>query len=357
MKQCNIVILAGGFGERLWPVSSKDFPKQFMALDGGLSFMQQSVQRAFLLENCEKILIITRKDILDTAIAQCEDFAKTLPPKDGERFLEKVLVIAESSQKHTTPPVMLASRYFESKNELNVPMLVLTSDHIIKPQEIFNKDVQKALQEAEKGQFVCFAIPPTEASTGFGYMEVAETAEKDVFVITNFKEKPDAELAKRYLDSGNYWWNSGMFCVTPQTFIDELKTCTPEIFEAFPLMRDDDDLLGYMDKAYDKTIAISIDHSIAEKSKKVRAIRTSFDWHDIGTWDSFAEQFVQNSEGNAFVGNVAQANSKNCFVYSDTAVVLCGVEDLIVTVKDGKILITKKGMSQDIKEAVSKLES
>ena len=356
MKKCNVVILAGGFGERLWPVSSKDFPKQFMALDGGLSFMQQSVQRAFLLENSEKILIITRKDILNTAIAQCEAYAKTLKKEDSVRLLEKLMVIAEPCQKHTSPPIMFASRYFESQGQCDIPMLVLTSDHIIKTQEIFENDVKKAANEAKNGKFVCFAIPPTEASTGFGYMEVDNSVGGDIFSIKNFKEKPDAELAKRYLDSGNYWWNSGMFCVTPRVFMQELECYTPEVFEAFPVIADAESFATkYMDAGYDKTIAISIDVAVAEKSKKVCAVKASFDWHDIGTWDSFAEQFAQNSEGNAFVGNVAQANSKNCFVYSDTAVALCGVEDLIVTVKDGKILIAKKVMSQDIKEAVSNL--
>lgn len=355
MKQCNVVILAGGFGERLWPVSCKDFPKQFMALDGGLSFLQQSLQRAFLLESCGSILIITREDILETAKKQCDDFANTLSDTDKEKLQKKLMVIAEPCQKHTAPPIMLASRYFESKNEEAVPLLVLTSDHCIKTQEQFASDVEIAITEAEKGNFVCFAIPPTEASTGFGYMEVAETDNEDIFTITNFKEKPDLELAKRYLDSGNYWWNSGMFCVTPKTFIEEIKNYTTEVYNAFSSINNED-LHQYMEKSYNKTIAISIDHAVAEKSKKVRAVRACFDWHDIGTWESFAEQFEQDENGNSFTGTIAQTNTKNCFVYTDTPVVLTGVEDLIVSVKDGKILIAKKGNCQDIKEAVGKLE-
>ncbi len=367
MKPCNIVILAGGFGERLWPVSSKEFPKQFMTLDGGLSFLQQSLKRAFLLRNCGKIVIITRKDILQTAINQCVAYARTVSENDKKRLQENLIVIAEPCQKHTTPPIMLASKYFESIGVKDVPVLVLTSDHCIKTQNLFENDVKKAITEAEKGSFVCFAIPPTEASTGFGYMEVAETNDPDIFGITNFKEKPDFELAKRYLDSGKYWWNSGMFCITPHTFIQEIKKLTPEVFAAF----DDTessmtiqlengiqfvDSWEYMDASYEKTIAISIDHAVAEKSKKVRAVKASFEWHDIGTWDSFAEQFEVNHEGNSFIGNVSSVNVKNCFIDTDIPTVLTGVEDLIVSVKDGKILIAKKGSSQDIKEAVGKLE-
>ena len=356
MKQCNVVILAGGFGERLWPVSSKDFPKQFMALYDGLSFMQQSLQRAFLLEDCGEIMIVTRKDILETTITQCEEYKKTLSKEDAKRLSEKLIVIAEPCQKHTTPPIMFASRYFEAQGQVDVPMLVLTSDHIIKPQNNFENDVKKAIKEANNGSFMCFAIPPIEASTGFGYMEVDNSAENDVFEIKNFKEKPDLELAKRYLDSGNYWWNSGMFCVMPQVFIQELEAYTPEVFESFPVITDTENFAAkYMGVAYGKTIAISIDHSVAEKSKKVKAIKTIFDWHDIGTWDSFAVQFETDAKENAFFGNIAETNSQNCFVYADSPVVLCGVEDLIVTVKDGKILIAKKGMSQNIKEAVSNL--
>ncbi len=364
----NILILAGGFGERLWPVSSKEFPKQFMALENGLSFMQRSLERSFLLEPKGNIFIVTRQDILTTTIEQCAEYANTLSEAERKLLEEKLIVIAEPCQKHTTPPVALVCRYIQALQENEYPLLVLTSDHIIQPIESFTLDVKKASEQAMLDNFVCFAIPPTEASTGFGYMQVSKTEADSIFKIDLFKEKPDGETAKRYLEQGNFWWNSGMFCVKPSAFMSELEAHTNEVAKAFtsiekehcpkPVLTNGIKNISewdYMQSAYEKSIAISIDHSVAEKSKRAYAIRSSFDWHDIGTWDSFANQFANNNETNATVGNVAQSDCKNCFVYTDTPVVMCGVEDLLVTVKDGNVLIMKKGSSELIKETVKQL--
>ncbi len=364
----NILILAGGFGERLWPVSSKDFPKQFMALANGLSFMQRSLERSFMLQPQGNIFIVTRQDILQTTVDQCAEYANTLSLDDKKCLEEKLIIIAEPCQKHTTPPIALVSRYILQAQKEELPLLVLTSDHIISPFESFKSDVEKAITQANKETFVCFAIPPTEASIGFGYMQVSKTETENIFKIDLFKEKPDSKTAQEYLEQGNFWWNSGMFCVKPSTFMQELELHTKEVTNAFPALTEADcptpvETKGiknisswhYMEKAYENSIAISVDHAVAEKSEKAFAIKSSFDWHDIGTWDSFASHFENNNEENATVGNVAQSDCKNCFVYSDAPVVLCGVEDLLVTVKDGNVLIMKKGKSESIKETVKKL--
>ncbi len=364
----NILILAGGFGERLWPVSSKEFPKQFMALENGLSFLQRSLERSFLLKPQGNIFIVTRQDILQTTIEQCAQYAQSLSDDNKNLLEKKLIVIAEPSQKHTAPPIALVSRYIQAMPDNGHPLLVLTSDHIISPFESFKNDVEKAIAQANKETFVCFAIPPTEASTGFGYMQVSKTDIDSIFKIDMFKEKPDSKTAQTYLEQGNFWWNSGMFCVKPSTFIQELQLHTKEFTDAFiPLTQENCPSLvetkgiknisswAYMEKAYENSIAISVDHAVAEKSEQVFAIKSSFDWHDIGTWDSFASHFENNNETNATVGNVAQTDCKNCFVYSDAPVVLCGVEDLLVSVKDGNVLIMKKGSSESIKETVRQL--
>ncbi len=365
----NILILAGGFGERLWPVSSKEFPKQFMALDQGLSFIQLSLERALLLEPKGSIFIVTRQDILQTTVEQCKTYAQTLSSDDKKRLEQKLIVIAEPCQKHTAPPMALVCRYIQSLGNEKEPLLVLTSDHIIHPFEQFKNDVQKAVIEAKKNRFMCFLIPPTEPATGFGYIQVSKTDEKEVFSIDLFKEKPDLETAKQYLKDGNFWWNSGMFCVLPTVFMNELTIHSPNLVQSFlpialsesPYIEDRDGIQTistwqYMINSYEKATAISVDHALAEKTDKAFAIKTCFGWHDIGTWDSFASQFTDNNESNVTVGNVAQSDCKNCFVYSDAPVVLCGVEDLLVTVKDGNVLIMKKGSSELIKETVKKLD-
>lgn len=367
---CNILILAGGFGERLWPVSSKDFPKQFMALEGGLSFLQQSLERAFLLNPDGNILIVTRIDILDTTIAQCSSYAQTLSNEQRSILENKLIVIAEPCPKHTAPPVALACRYFEARQKAEKPLLVLTSDHIIAPFDSFNADVCKALEQAQNGKFVCFAISPTEAATGFGYIETDISPDDSVLCVKSFKEKPDAATAQSYLDSGNYWWNSGMFCVLPSVFMQELALYEENLANLFDYMQKkalpDIQTTGniqhienwsYMTDAYNKTLAISIDHAVVEKTQKACAVRATFFWQDIGTWDSFAQLFNADDCQNSGQGTRAQTDSSNCFVYSDVPIVLCGVQDIIVTVKNGKVLVMKKGSSDLIKETVQKLEN
>ncbi len=366
---CNVLILAGGFGERLWPVSNKEFPKQFMKLENGLSFFQQSLERAYSLKPKGKIYIVTRQDILATTMEQCSSYANTLLKTESNVFKDKLLVIAEPCQKHTAPPIMLVCRYIQSLEETELPLLILTSDHIINPFNAFNKDVKKAVAQANNGSFVCFAIPPTEPSSSFGYMQVSKESVGSIYKIDFFKEKPDIKTAKTYLKKGNFLWNSGMFCVLPSLFITELELHTPEVSTAFTVIKAKDkpsiqtengiqylNAWNYMVKTYKKSIAISIDHAVAEKSKKAFAVRAGFKWKDIGTWDSFASLFKNNYEGNAIVGKVVQTNSSNCFVYTDTPVVLCGIENLIISIKNGKVLIMKKGTSESIKDTTKKLK-
>lgn len=365
---CNTVILAGGFGERLWPVSSKDFPKQFMALEGGLSFLQQSLERAFLLGS-ESILIVCRTDILQTVAKQCSDYANTLDEDSKNMLSEKLTVVAEPCQKHTAPPLAFACRYFQATQKDEKAALVLTGDHIIEPFKAFKNDVQKAIIQAQKEDFVCFAIPPTHASTGFGYMEVEKTSVDGIFRICHFKEKPDAHTATQYLQSGNYRWNSGMFCVLPSVFMEELNRYTKEVASAFPECDTPDFFTvsiqngircatagNYMIHAYDKTAAISIDHAVAEKTAKSCAVQSTFSWQDIGTWDSFSEQFTGDDNKNSGTHNTVALDSTNCFVYSDVPVLLCGVEDLIVSIKNGNVLILKKGCGETIKDGIKKLQ-
>lgn len=358
----NIVILAGGFGERLWPASSPNYPKQFLKLDNGLSFLQQSLERAFFLTKERKcatpcILLITRKAIFETCVTQVHEYAKILEnnnKNDSSNFLEKILIIAEPEQKHTAPPLAFASRFFESHNN-NDPMLVLTADHIIEPLAHFKNDIQKACEVAKENKFICFAIKPTTPEIGFGYIEEQKNSDLNgVFKIAQFKEKPNLETAKLYLKKGNYWWNSGMFCVTPTAFLQELKTHAPDIYNAFPPSNPIEykstsllDKANYMQNAYNKTIAESIDVAVAEKTINAFAIKTTFNWKDIGNWDSFSELFQNTSKKQ---NNITEIESENCFVYSDLPVALCGVNDLIISIKNGKVLVVKKGKSALVKK-------
>ncbi len=365
----SVVILAGGFGERLWPASSRVFPKQFITPDKELSFLQQALHRACRISSGKTqsaplpILVITRKDILDTTIKQCADFASGLEQTQRDIFLKKLIVIAEPRSCHTAPPIALACRYIQNLCKTEASVLVLTSDHVIKPLSAFISDVKTAVRQAHEGFFVCFAVRPTKAATGFGYIEAGEPlitqSNKNVYKIASFKEKPDIETAKRYIKSGRYYWNSGMFCFLPSFFMNELHLHAPEVAKHFPEsgFADEPEIKKinsvalvanwqYMEDAYRKVPALSVDIAVAERTRKACAIQASFIWHDIGSWEDFAALFDKKETDK----DLLKVHTSNCFVYSDIPAVLCGVRDIIVVVKNGNLLILKKDADNLLKE-------
>ncbi len=357
----DIVILAGGFGERLWPASKADFPKQFMALDGGISFLQHSVLRALALNPQGKIIIATRLG-LETQIAkQCNDLISQVKEKEAQKLKDDLLIVTEPFAKHTTAPILLCSIVVKKLNpEVKHSMLVLTSDHIIEPVSAFKNDAEKAYKSAEKNHIVTFGIQPYEPSVGYGYIITGDEEEGNpgVFKINKFTEKPDQKTAEKYIASGNCRWNSGMFAFGCDFFEEELSRLTPEISESFEVVKsascpaitkiDGINYLGPYDemtKAYEKTPAIAIDKSLAEKTQNAYAVLASFNWDDVGSWDSFEKHCKEK------VNNTTVIESNDCFVYSDIPVALCGVNDITVVIKNGKALIMRKGCSNLVRQA------
>lgn len=361
----DVIILAGGFGERLWPASKADFPKQFMSLKDNLSFLQNAIIRSLKLKISGKIIIATRTGLEQQISLQCKDLCERLSKDESEKIKNDILILAEPTPRHTTAPVILSCYLMNILNpETKHSFLVITSDHIIEPIDSFCLDVQKAYNLAKENSFICFGIKPYEPATGYGYIQT-ETAldnEKTCFKIKNFKEKPDAVTAQKYLDSGNCWWNSGMFGFMGDFFINELKKCTPEIYESFCIVANGNkpeintlneiknvSFWKEMNEAYSKTPAIAIDKSVAEKTNNSCIVIASFNWEDIGSWDSFEK----HSDGQ---GKTAFVNSNNCFVYSDIPVAICGIDDISVIIKNGKALVMKKGCSPLVRDASKELE-
>lgn len=361
----DIVILAGGIGERLWPASRPDNPKQFIKFNDGFSFLQASILRGLYLKPLGKILIITRADLLEPMCGQCAELIKTLPEEDRSKLEKDLCIIAEPVARHTTAPILLACRYIKATGRNDGTVLVLASDHVINPMADFASDCQKAAKLADNGSFVCFSIPPTEASTGYGYIKQGETVDGDssCFKIAQFKEKPDLKTAQEYLESGEYFWNSGMFGFTCSFFEKELSTLEPEVYKAFDVFTGagcpESKILNgiqYIDdwepmiKAYQTVPAIAVDNAVAEKTSKAASVKATFKWDDVGSWDAFEQHFNQNT------GEIASENSSNNFVYSDIPVALCGVEDLIVVIKNGNALVMKKSSSNMMRNLVKKIK-
>ena len=362
----DVVILAGGFGERLWPASSPENPKQFMTLSGGRSFLQSSVFRALSLDVSGKILIVTRKDLLDSCVKQCKEMVSGVNEKFGAKILTDVCVLAEPTPRHTAAAVMSAALFLEkSQPDVKHTVLVLTSDHVIEPVSAFALDCQKAAECAEKGNLVCFAIPPTEASTGYGYIKSGENLGDGVFKIAQFKEKPDAKTAAEYLSSALYSWNSGMFAFTTQFLLSEMQKCTPEVSAAFKIVSEGEipeerregqigvsviERWRELEAAYSATPPVAIDTALAEKTENACAVRATFSWTDVGSWDVFS------SLSSSVCPHTAEVEASGNFVYSDIPVALCGVDDLIVVIKNGSALVMKKGSSALSRKVVEKMK-
>ncbi len=357
----DIVVLAGGFGERLWPASKADFPKQFMALDGGISFLQNSILRSLYLAPKGKIIIATRDGLQNLIADQCNELIKKLDKTEAEKLLNDLVIFAEPVSKHTTAPIVTCCYLAKAlDNSYEHSFLVLTSDHIINPQNLFLQDVEKAYKSACKNHIVTFGITPDAPLTGYGYILTGEEEEnnKSVYKILEFKEKPNKETAQKYIDNGNCKWNSGMFAFTCDFFLSELEKCTPEVFDAFKNLQDLKNIpietiknikniknIDLIKKDYDCTPAIAIDKSVAEKTKNAYVVTAQFNWDDVGSWDSFEKNCNEKTT------NAALFNSDNCFVYSDIPVAICGVDDITVVIKNNKALVMKKGESALVREA------
>lgn len=362
----DVIILAGGFGERLWPASSPENPKQFLSIQNGLSFLQTSIKRALAVKPTGKILIITREDIQNTVAEHCEKLKESITPEEKQKLQDDLYILSEPCARHTCAPLVLACKLLHLFDNSEHTMLVLTSDHIIEPTESFVNDCYKAAAVAKQGNFVCFAIPPTEPATGYGYIKQGEqiTSDGTVFKIEQFKEKPDLETAKKYLSTGLYSWNSGMFAFTDTFFMQEINKYESEIAKSFENFNSATfpeckiinntkciSQWNLMTESYKTVKAIAVDNAVAERTQNAAVVKTTFTWDDVGSWDSFEKHYKGSND------KIGCINSENNFVFSDIPVALCGVQDLTVVIKDGKALIMKKGSSSLMREVVKTMKN
>ena len=361
----DVLILAGGSGERLWPVSDAKKPKQFMTLSDDESFLQTAIARAVALDIPGDICIVTRKDWTDLVLADVTSLASRLGKPE---ILNKVLVMSEPCGKNTAPAIAWTAKYLLSLNRGESPnILMMASDHIIKPLDAFIADARTAGAHADRGNLVSFAIPPTFPSTGYGYIKTGEAVHCPIedasasFRIDTFKEKPDAATARTYLEDGHYYWNSGIYAFRADFYLFELERLCPEAFSAFAdagpgctvetvngirVMASYDGL----DAAYARSPSISIDYAISEKCTRSVTVRAGFLWDDVGTWDSLAKYRDE------LPSSTVSVDSRNCFVDSDIPVALCGVDDLVVVIKNGKALVARKGETGLVKDALAQMK-
>jgi len=342
------IILCGGSGTRLWPLSRTLMPKQFVKLFDGESLFQKTVERNRHI--CDGRTIVSNAEQYFLAVDQLEEMAASQKP-DGESSA----FLLEPVGRNTAPAVALACLALDPGEVV----LVTPSDHLIKKTSEYAKALEQAEVLAEKGFLVTFGITPTFPETGFGYIE----AGRDNGVAA-FHEKPDFETAKRYLEKGNCYWNSGMFMFRAGVFLEELERYAPELHAAsktaFEQAVSDGKLLRITHEAMAKIPEDSIDYAVMEKSEKVKVVPSDIGWSDLGSFDALYEELPKDDEGNAMLSAENAAvpvvqGSGNNLVVSDKLVALVDVDDLIVVDTADALLVSRKGSSQKVRNVVKRL--
>jgi len=340
-----ILILAGGSGTRLWPASSSLHPKQFLTFGMGKSFLQSAVERGLAVNPQAEVVIVTAEIYREETVAQVSPYLT-----QGAR----ITVLGEPMGRNTAPAIFLGALYLRQRIGEAGRILILSADHLIFPLEAFVQDVEKAGRLGTVGWITVFGIPPSSPHTGYGYIERGEK-EGEGYRVQAFKEKPDAVTAERYLRSGRYYWNSGMFLFSIQTLFEEYERYALDIvlpFREAGLLEivSEDRLSALLLGVYEKLPSISVDYAILERSHRVAMVSATFSWNDVGSWDEVARLLPGESP------QTIELEGKGNYVYSEIPVALCGVEDLIVVIRDGKALVLKKGSSQLVRDVATRFK-
>ncbi|TBR37484.1 mannose-1-phosphate guanylyltransferase/mannose-6-phosphate isomerase [Marinomonas agarivorans] len=339
------VILSGGVGSRLWPLSREHSPKQCLRLvSEQYSLLQQTVLRA------------NAGTKVDDSIVVCNEAHRFLIAQQLQDLqVSKAKIMLEPVGRNTAPAIALSAFEVLSSGE-DALMLVLPADHVINDLDAFEMATQAAIKLAEAGALVTFGITPTRAETGYGYIRAG-----DNFVVDKFVEKPDASTAKFYLESEEYLWNSGMFLFKASAFLAELETLRPDIFsavkDAYQQRSTDMDFIRIDSDLFSNCPSDSIDYAVMEKTKHAKVVPYNGDWSDIGAWDALYDFADKDEQHNLIVGDVIAESTSNSLIRSESRLVATvGVDNLIIIETADAILVMNKDNSQDVKSIVKRIQ-
>ena len=343
-----LVIMAGGTGTRLWPISRSSFPKQFINLMTDNSMLQDTIIRV-------------PKDSSVSPYVICNESTRFLVKEELNKInVEKPKIILEPVGRNTAPAIALAA--FDAVKKGNDPvMLVLSSDHIIKDHYAFSSAIDDAKVAAHDDKLVTFGIVPTHPETGYGYIK--QGAKSNIgYQVTNFIEKPSLEKAKDYIKSENHLWNSGMFAFKASVFLSELKKFNIEIYnicnEAIEKTSEDNDFIRISREIFEKCDDISIDYAVMEKTSNSIVIPVDCGWSDVGTWSSLYDVSQKDNSRNVLFGDVLTNNTKNCYIRADDRLVTTlGVDNLVIVDTKDALLVANKNNTQDVKKIVDELKT
>jgi len=342
------IVMAGGVGSRFWPRSREKMPKQLLKIFGENTMIQDTIKRIKKLIPDENIFIVTNK-------TQKEEIKKQLPEIPGGN------IIVEPFGRNTAACIGLASIIINNFHP-DAVTVVLPSDHIIRDVDAFTNILQKAVDFAYKSRgLVTIGIQPTRPETGYGYIQREEKEiEENIFKVKTFAEKPNYQTAEKFLESGDFLWNSGMFIWRVDVILEEIKNYMPDLYEGLEKLQKHllkDDFQKQVELVYGMLRSISIDYGVMEKSKRVYVIRSTFGWSDVGSWEEVYQLSHKDENGNSIHGNCFIDDVKNSYIHSEekfTAVL--GLENLIIINTDDALLVANRTHSQDVRKVVEYLK-
>lgn len=341
------VILSGGSGTRLWPLSRKMYPKQFLSLLHDETMLQKTLLRLDGLQHAAPVVV-------------CNDEHRFIVAEQARQIgLEELSIILEPFGRNTAPAIAVAALHALSRQD-DPLLLVLSADHEIADEDAFCDSVTQARSLAQDGKLVTFGIVPTQAATGYGYIRRGE-AVGGGYRVDEFVEKPDADTAKAYLASGDYYWNSGMFMFRASRYLEELERHNAEMVahcrQAAADLTDDIGFLRLHEEAFARCESDSIDYALMEKTDLACVVPMDAGWSDIGSWSSLWEQGAKDASGNTTHGDVMTTDTTDSFLHAESRLVAAvGVSDLVIVETEDAVLVADKTRAQGVKQIVERLK-
>jgi mannose-1-phosphate guanylyltransferase/mannose-6-phosphate isomerase len=344
------VILSGGSGIRLWPLSRKQYPKQYLPLAGDNTMLQETILRLNGLDNLADPIIICNADHRFLVAEQCKQIDITNPT-----------ILLEPIGRNTAPAIAAASLQ-SLKTSDDAVLLVLSADHVIQDINAFHAVINIANEQAQDGRLATFGIVPTDANTGYGYIKSSKINNGGAYKVEEFVEKPDSKTAESYLEQGNYLWNSGMFMFQANTLINELTTHAPDIVasvnNAVNNAIQDLDFIRLDKQAFESSPSVSIDYALMEKSDNVVVVPLDAQWNDIGSWSALYDIGTKDSNGNVIQGDVFTEKTTNTYINANHHLVATiGVDNLIVVNTPDVTFIATQDKAQEVKSIVESLQA
>ena len=342
------IILSGGAGTRLWPLSWGKHPKQFLPLAGDRTMIQETLLRLDGIETGNPIITCG------------EDHRFLVAQQIGEVTDRKPVIILEPVARNTAPAIACACCAAMDQDK-DAVVVVLPSDHAIADVTAFRQAVEKAVENAEKGYLVTFGIVPTFPATGYGYLKAGETETDGAFALERFVEKPCLEKAQEYLASGQFAWNSGMFVFRASVYLDELEAFDPEMaalsIEAYRNAKTDDDFIRLNEECFSRIKGNSIDYAVMEKTSKGKVVKLDAGWSDVGSWNALYDIGPKDGDANVIKGEVIALDTSSSLIYGGKRLIATiGLDDVVIVDGEDSLLVASRSRIQDVRKIAEEIK-